>query len=180
VQSLGLVFVAVYQNTLKLMYVDKLLARVKELFSKEFSPKKYEYHMFEAQFKRELEKSEQRAESRQRPQQSVQGNLAQRKVACPLPRVFIHHIEVDLGGEEDGTSANYPMQYNTLFSVSANLISTNSYPILPHSVDWWVISYFLGSTIADDYWLSHITQSYSGSHDTTNTISTVLHRAGGA
>jgi hypothetical protein len=81
VQSLGLVFVAVYQNTLKLMYVDKLLARVKELFSKQFSPKKYDYHMFEAHFKRELEKAEQKAESRRRPQQFVQGNLTQRKVA---------------------------------------------------------------------------------------------------
>lgn len=84
-QSLGLVFVAVYQNTLKLMYVDKLLARVKELFSKQFSPKKYDYRMFEGQFKRELEKAEQRADMRQRPQQSAQGNLTQRKVTPSPP-----------------------------------------------------------------------------------------------
>ena len=85
VQSLGLVFVAVYQHTLKLLYVDKLLARVKELFSKQYSPKKYDYHTFEGQFKKELEKAEQRADTRQRMQQQpMQGNLTHRKVPMLL------------------------------------------------------------------------------------------------
>ena len=79
-QSLGLVFVAVYQNALKLMYVDKLLQRVKDLFAVHYSPKKYSYPEFEGHFKRELELAEQASETRLKPRQQVQGNLTNRKV----------------------------------------------------------------------------------------------------
>jgi len=108
--SLGLVFVAVYQNTLKLMYVDKLLARVKELFSKQFSPKKYDYRMFEGQFKRELEKAEQRADMRQRPQQSAQGNLTQRKGGGRSngSLALAGQESSSEGDEEDGTDGSSP------------------------------------------------------------------------
>lgn len=77
---MGLVFVAVYQSALKLMYVDKLLQRVKSIFSEQYSPKKFSYANFEGQFKRELEKAEQISETRLKPQQPVQGNLTNRKV----------------------------------------------------------------------------------------------------
>ena len=67
-QSLGLVFVAVYQSALKLTYVDGLLARVKEVFADNYHPKSYDYITFESSFKRELDKAEQRAaSSRQQP-----------------------------------------------------------------------------------------------------------------
>lgn len=80
-QTLGLVFVAVYQNALKLMYVEKLLQRVKDIFADQYSPRKYSYPEFEGQFKRELEKAEQTHDVRSRPQQASQGNLTQRKVS---------------------------------------------------------------------------------------------------
>ena len=37
-QGLGLVFVAVYQRALKLLYVDELLERVKREFATEYKP----------------------------------------------------------------------------------------------------------------------------------------------
>ena len=37
-QGLGLVFVAVYQRALKLLYVDELLQRVKQDFAKQYQP----------------------------------------------------------------------------------------------------------------------------------------------
>ncbi len=38
IQGLGLVFVAVYQRALKLLYVDELLERVKQEFSQQYKP----------------------------------------------------------------------------------------------------------------------------------------------
>lgn len=80
-QSLGLVFVAVYQSALKLMYVDNLLEKIKGLFAEEYSPRRFSYPDFEGHFKRELEKAEQASESRIKPSQPVQGNLTNRKVS---------------------------------------------------------------------------------------------------
>lgn len=37
-QGLGLVFVAVYQRALKLLYVDELLERVKREFAQQYKP----------------------------------------------------------------------------------------------------------------------------------------------
>lgn len=37
-QGLGLVFVAVYQKALKLLYVDELLERVKHEFAQQYKP----------------------------------------------------------------------------------------------------------------------------------------------
>ena len=42
-QGLGLVFVAVYQKALKLLYVDELLERVRKEFSPRYKPNCYEY-----------------------------------------------------------------------------------------------------------------------------------------
>lgn len=42
-QGLGLVFVAVYQKTLSLLYVDELLQRVKAEFAVEYKPHVYSY-----------------------------------------------------------------------------------------------------------------------------------------
>lgn len=42
-QGLGLVFVAVYQRTLKLLYIDQLLAGVKDAFPVQYKPKCFDY-----------------------------------------------------------------------------------------------------------------------------------------
>ena len=79
-QSLGLVYVAVYQSALKLLYVDKLLERVRELFAEQYTPKEYDYVAFETAFKKELERAEKYADPRSRPGNRLQGNLTHRKV----------------------------------------------------------------------------------------------------
>ena len=50
-QGLGLVFVAVYQRALKLLYVDALLERVRADFAKQYTPKRYDYANFEELFR---------------------------------------------------------------------------------------------------------------------------------
>ena len=81
-------FVAVYQSALKLMYVDKLLQRIKNIFAEQYSPKKFSYVDFEGHFKRELEKAEQIPDTRLKPQQPVQGSLTNRKVSPPCSTNF--------------------------------------------------------------------------------------------
>lgn len=49
-QGLGLVFVAVYQKALKLLYVDELLERLNRAFSTRYSPGCFEYPEFDATF----------------------------------------------------------------------------------------------------------------------------------
>jgi hypothetical protein len=49
-QGLGLVFVAVYQKALKLLYVDELLARANRAFSPRYSPDCFAYPEFDAAF----------------------------------------------------------------------------------------------------------------------------------
>lgn len=63
-QGLGLVFVAVYQRALKLLYVDNLLEAVKQEFADSyFKPKQYDYPKFEATYKRLLAEAEARADA---------------------------------------------------------------------------------------------------------------------
>eukprot|EP00891_Asterochloris_glomerata_P006558 jgi/Astpho2/6558/e_gw1.00099.7.1_t len=56
--GLGLVFVAVYQRALKLLYVDDLLERVKEDFKGHYKPDVYDYKQFEETFQRLLKEAE--------------------------------------------------------------------------------------------------------------------------
>lgn len=49
-QGLGLVFVAVYQKALKLLYVDELLERVNKSFAPRYKPGCFEYPEFDATF----------------------------------------------------------------------------------------------------------------------------------
>lgn len=132
-QSLGLVFVAVYQSALKLMYVDKLLQRVKSLFAEQYSPKKFSYVDFEGQFKRELEKAEQVSDSRLKAQQPLQGNLTNRKVGatlcqrarqnmheCMCSRLLLH------AGKNDHNSTFVPCPVSSLkMHLSAFMIACN-------------------------------------------------------
>ncbi|KAI3954370.1 hypothetical protein MKW92_028730 [Papaver armeniacum] len=60
--DLGLIFVAVYQKILHLLYVDDLLALVKEEFSKIYDPKKTNYDEFDNVFPQLRKEVEDRAE----------------------------------------------------------------------------------------------------------------------
>ncbi|KAL4443319.1 hypothetical protein ABPG75_011056 [Micractinium tetrahymenae] len=69
--GLGLVFVAVYQKALKLLYVDELLERVNKAFAPRFRPGVFEYPEFDAAFQRLLKDCEEKAEAAKRPSQQL-------------------------------------------------------------------------------------------------------------
>ncbi|KAI9079219.1 hypothetical protein K1719_038824 [Acacia pycnantha] len=60
--ELGLVFVAVYQRILHLLYVEDLLAKVKREFSEIYDPKRTVYHDFDETFRQLKMEAEARAE----------------------------------------------------------------------------------------------------------------------
>ncbi|KAJ4868669.1 signal recognition particle receptor alpha subunit family protein [Raphanus sativus] len=60
--DLGLVFVAVYQRILHLLYVDDLLSMVKESFSEIYDPKRMSYDDFDERFRQLREEAEARGE----------------------------------------------------------------------------------------------------------------------
>ena len=66
-QTLGLVFVAVYQRALKLTYVGDLLDRAGKAFAPRFRPNCWEYPEFDAPFQRLLLEAEERADAAKRP-----------------------------------------------------------------------------------------------------------------
>lgn len=67
--GLGLVFVAVYQKALKLLYVDELLERLNKSFAPRYKPGCFEYPGFDASFQRLLKDCEEKAEAAKRPSQ---------------------------------------------------------------------------------------------------------------
>jgi signal recognition particle receptor subunit alpha len=69
---LGLVFVAVYQASLSLLYIDELLAAVKESFVDEYAPGRYAYDPFSAQFMKILRDCEARADAARRNAAALQ------------------------------------------------------------------------------------------------------------
>lgn len=74
-QGLGLVFVAVYQKALSLLYVEELLQRIKEAFVSQYEPDCYKYPSFETTFQRILKDCEAKADAARRqspPQQQGQ------------------------------------------------------------------------------------------------------------
>eukprot|EP00882_Tetradesmus_deserticola_P003898 GHRQ01004122.1.p1 GENE.GHRQ01004122.1~~GHRQ01004122.1.p1 ORF type:complete len:585 (+),score=268.56 GHRQ01004122.1:235-1989(+) len=60
--GLGLVFVAVYQRTLSLLYVEDLLSTIKDAFLQEYTPGSYSYPQFQAKFTQVLRDCEARSE----------------------------------------------------------------------------------------------------------------------
>uniref|UniRef100_A0A383V6G1 SRP54-type proteins GTP-binding domain-containing protein n=1 Tax=Tetradesmus obliquus TaxID=3088 RepID=A0A383V6G1_TETOB len=60
--GLGLVFVAVYQKTLSLLYVEDLLAAIKDAFLQEYTPGSYSYPQFQDKFAQILRDCETRAD----------------------------------------------------------------------------------------------------------------------
>ncbi|GAQ87478.1 signal recognition particle receptor [Klebsormidium nitens] len=67
--ELGLVFVAVYQRILQLLYVEELLAAVKAEFAPTYKEGKYSYKGFDDKFQRMLQAAETRAEESRRSKQ---------------------------------------------------------------------------------------------------------------
>lgn len=65
-QGLGLVFVAVYQKTLSLLYVDELLQQVKDAFIEEYTPGSHAYSQFSDKFAKVLRDCESRADAARR------------------------------------------------------------------------------------------------------------------
>lgn len=65
--GLGLVFVAVYQKALKLLYVDDLLDRVSKAFSPKYKVDCFAYPEFDAPFQKMLRDCEAKAEAARRP-----------------------------------------------------------------------------------------------------------------
>jgi hypothetical protein len=65
-QGLGLVFVAVYQKTLSLMYVDELLGLVRDAFTETYSANNYNYEAFGSRFNKILRDCEARADAARR------------------------------------------------------------------------------------------------------------------
>lgn len=68
--DLGLVFVAVYQRILNLLYVDDLLAMVKQSFSEIYDPKKMTYDDFDETFRQLRKEAEARAEELRKTKQA--------------------------------------------------------------------------------------------------------------
>ncbi|KAH7620176.1 putative Signal recognition particle receptor subunit alpha [Nannochloris sp. 'desiccata'] len=64
--GLGLVFVAVYQKALKLLYVDDLLDRVSRAFSPKYTVDSYTYSEFDAPFQKMLRDCEAKSEASRR------------------------------------------------------------------------------------------------------------------
>lgn len=64
--GLGLVFVAVYQKTLSLTYVDELLGLVRDAFTESYSPSCYSYEAFGGKFSKILRDCEARADAARR------------------------------------------------------------------------------------------------------------------
>ncbi|MBA0821038.1 hypothetical protein Goarm_017918 [Gossypium armourianum] len=69
--ELGLVFVAVYQRILHLLYVDDLLALVRREFSEIYDPKKTVYNDFDETFRQLRMEAEARAEELKKSKQMV-------------------------------------------------------------------------------------------------------------
>ncbi|KAL4566990.1 hypothetical protein LXL04_022560 [Taraxacum kok-saghyz] len=69
--ELGLVFVAVYQKILHLLYVDDLLAMVKREFSEIYDPKRMSYDDFDETFRQLRKEAEARAEEMKKSKQVV-------------------------------------------------------------------------------------------------------------
>ncbi|KAJ0970242.1 hypothetical protein J5N97_023119 [Dioscorea zingiberensis] len=77
--ELGLVFVAVYQRVLRLIYVDELLLSVRREFSQIYDPKRTSYDDFDETFRQLCCEAEARAEEMKKSKQSVRNQPANSK-----------------------------------------------------------------------------------------------------
>lgn len=83
--SHGLVFVAVYQKALKLLYVDDLLDRVNRAFALKYKPDCYSYPEFDATFQRMLRDCEAKTDAAKRPTAAVTQHQQQLQTVTGSP-----------------------------------------------------------------------------------------------
>ncbi|KAJ8750854.1 hypothetical protein K2173_016035 [Erythroxylum novogranatense] len=84
--ELGLVFVAVYQRILHLLYVDELLTMVKREFTEIYNPKRLDYHDFDETFRQLKKEAEGRAEEFKKLKQPVSKPVSDGKKQGQLKR----------------------------------------------------------------------------------------------
>ncbi|XXG81424.1 hypothetical protein AAC387_Pa09g2061 [Persea americana] len=80
--DLGLIFVAVYQKILHLLYVDDLLSMVKQEFSQIYDPKRIDYEDFDDTFRQLRKEAEARAEEMKKSKQVVRPSKKQAQIAA--------------------------------------------------------------------------------------------------
>ncbi|GAB2274673.1 hypothetical protein Dimus_009444 [Dionaea muscipula] len=108
--ELGLVFVAVYQRILHLLYVDDLLSMVKREFSSIYDPKRTEYDEFDEIFKQLRLEAESRAEELKKSSSQLGAKAGSKKVDQVQKGGFDHggkkggsgDMKKDGGDEESG------------------------------------------------------------------------------
>ncbi|KDO59476.1 hypothetical protein CISIN_1g007033mg [Citrus sinensis] len=92
--ELGLVFVAVYQRILHLLYVDDLLAMMKQSFSEIYDPKRTDYSDFDEMFRQLRKEAEARAEELKKSKQ----------VTKPMNNLKKQGGQLQKGGFERGSN----------------------------------------------------------------------------
>ncbi|CAI9098812.1 OLC1v1035527C4 [Oldenlandia corymbosa var. corymbosa] len=119
--ELGLVFVAVYQRVLHLLYVDDLLEMVKQEFSKVYEPKRMVYNDFDDVFQQLKKEAEDRAEKAKKSKQPVKvsngGNMGKKQGAGQK------------GGNGGGADGGKQKKSGEDGNGDKNGKKTNSYPI---------------------------------------------------
>lgn len=86
--GLGLVFVAVYQQSLPLLYVEELLDMVKKEFLQQFTPNQHSYKQFDETFQKLLHDCETKADQAKRapqPRSTAAANKAVKKPRGGIP-----------------------------------------------------------------------------------------------
>lgn len=101
--DLGLVFVAVYQRILHLLYVDELLAMVKREFSEIYDPKRTLYTNFDETFRQLKKEAEARAEDLKKSKQLVGKPLNSSKKQGQMQKPGFEGVS---SKKSEGTSAN--------------------------------------------------------------------------
>ncbi|KAB1211923.1 hypothetical protein CJ030_MR5G026814 [Morella rubra] len=101
--DLGLVFVAVYQRILHLLYVDELLAMVKREFSEIYDPKRTLYTDFDETFRQLKKEAEARAEDLKKSKQVVGKPLNSSKKQGQMQKPGFEGVS---SKKCEGTSAN--------------------------------------------------------------------------
>lgn len=107
--ELGLVFVAVYQRILHLLYVDDLLAMMKQSFSEIYDPKQTDYSDFDEMFRQLRKEAEARAEELKKSKQVTKPMNTLKKQGGQLQKGGFERGSKRSGGgsaNDDGDSDN--------------------------------------------------------------------------
>ncbi|KAF7148015.1 hypothetical protein RHSIM_Rhsim03G0257400 [Rhododendron simsii] len=131
--EMGLVFVAVYQRILHLLYVDDLLSMVKREFSEIYDPKRTFYNDFDDAFRQLRKEAEARAEeikiSKQMSQPSSNNiGKKQGKVQKSGFQGSNEKKSSGVSGKEDGESDNLKVHKTANGHANGNHAATNESP----------------------------------------------------